>query len=352
VPAHPLTARGLATPYLLTATNPKAGPCREANPDQSAFVQATIVDPHTGRLSVYNPLVIDKGTTPAVAPVVPNLPTGAVVGIWFGFNGNNLLQQTTEPSCVNGLAGSIFSQVSFCNAPAFFAATNRAKAEGKLVIPRLGTAKDGRPCPTVRDFSVVDQDQSDNVTASYLVTAAGLTAQNTDAAINRLRGQRITFVTIGNGSDNRLVDKFIDGALGCQPFTAPNLADNDQPTTSQALNELQASAWQQMPVALVPVTDPMVQVNGMTSVSKTNLYRSGVDQPALGASLASANARTYCAHLEAIAPVRLRLDRPFTRDAPSPERGTGLYDFLQARLQASLTLLGCKVDRAASLSDQ
>src|SRR2546421_7938680 len=39
VPAHPLTAQGLATPYQLVATDPAMGPCNEANPAQSAFVQ-------------------------------------------------------------------------------------------------------------------------------------------------------------------------------------------------------------------------------------------------------------------------------------------------------------------------
>ena len=39
VPANPLTAAGLATPYQLTATDPAAGPCNEANAGQTAFVQ-------------------------------------------------------------------------------------------------------------------------------------------------------------------------------------------------------------------------------------------------------------------------------------------------------------------------
>ena len=36
VPANPLTAAGLATPYQLTATNAGNGPCNEANANQSA----------------------------------------------------------------------------------------------------------------------------------------------------------------------------------------------------------------------------------------------------------------------------------------------------------------------------
>src|SRR6266436_5363380 len=49
VPANPLSAQGLATPYRLAATNPADGPCNEANVNQSAFVQADILDPATGQ---------------------------------------------------------------------------------------------------------------------------------------------------------------------------------------------------------------------------------------------------------------------------------------------------------------
>src|SRR5215470_2401834 len=90
VPADPLTAGGLATPYQLTATDPASGPCNEGNKSQTAFVQGAVLDPATGKISVYNPLVIDAGTQPAVAPVVPTLPAGAVVAVWFGYNGDTL----------------------------------------------------------------------------------------------------------------------------------------------------------------------------------------------------------------------------------------------------------------------
>src|SRR5689334_11744647 len=43
VPANPLSAAGLATPYQLTATNPRNGRCNEANAAQSAFVQGAII---------------------------------------------------------------------------------------------------------------------------------------------------------------------------------------------------------------------------------------------------------------------------------------------------------------------
>ena len=57
------------------------------------------------------------------------------------------------------------------------AAANAAIRAGELVMPPLGTAVDGRLCPSVRDFSVVDQDQSDTLLTKYLALPDGRTAQ-------------------------------------------------------------------------------------------------------------------------------------------------------------------------------
>src|SRR5438270_793023 len=94
--------------------------------------------------------------------------SATALGVEGGFGGR----------CVGAVDGSIFGQNAFCNTTAFFAAANSAIRAGRLTPPALGTARDGRPCPTTRDFSVVDQDQSDNTTTQYLVTAGGLVAQD------------------------------------------------------------------------------------------------------------------------------------------------------------------------------
>ena len=87
VPPKPLSTQGLATPYQLVATNPENGPCNESNKAQAAFVQGAVINPATGQVSIYNPLVIDQGTQPAAAPVVPQLPANGVVALWFEFPG-------------------------------------------------------------------------------------------------------------------------------------------------------------------------------------------------------------------------------------------------------------------------
>ena len=115
VPANPLSAQGLATPYQLTGTDgrtPAESGCQMSNAAKlGAFVQATILDPATGALSVYDPLVVTRGTRPAVRPSVPKIPANAVVTIDFGFNGKDLFQVGATPTtladanCVNGQAG-------------------------------------------------------------------------------------------------------------------------------------------------------------------------------------------------------------------------------------------------------
>ncbi len=364
VPADPLSAQGLATPYQLTGpngTSPADSGCNMANAAAlGAFVQATILNPRTGALSVYNPLVITQGTTPAVAPVVPKLPRNAVVTIDLGFNGANLIQVGATPNalaqglCVNGL-GSPFGQQSFCNGTAFFRAAYRLMAFGRLRVPSQGTSAKivptggrlgtGRACPNVRNFDMIDQDQSDNVTSVYLLNpATGQTAQDTAANEANMAGNQ----ALSNGSDNALVDKFMDPVLGCTPFMAPDLANNNTPTTSQALDELLAAAPRNAPriPALVPENDPMVlDANGNLDPAKTNLYRAEVGQPAIS----RANDRfdspaNYCQNMINIQGPFLMANQAVLAGGPSPvpDVGNNLFTFLANRLLQSFDNLGCK----------
>ena len=349
VPTNPLSAEGLATPYQLLATDPAAGDCHEANASQSAFVQAAVFDPASGQISVYNPLVVDQGATPAAPPVIPALPANAIVALWFGYNGDTLTLQGADgvlaaANCVNGADGGNFGQFAYCNAPAFFKAAHRAIRSGRLTIPPLGVAVDGRPCPTVRDFVVVDQDQSDNLPISYLVTDSGM-AQKTQANL----AQFPSATSLGNPSDNRLLDVALDGALGCTPWKVADLADPGQMVPALPLNELQARARQGSPVALVPLGDPMALNNGTPDLTKVNAYRRGVDQPQVGYNFQADTAR-YCRHMLRIAPARMVEDHALLMpDATHPTRGLSpdpaaadtLFTFLAQRFVASYDILGC-----------
>ena len=253
--------------------------------------------------------------------------------LWFGSNGNNLTLQDTNGSlqagnCVNGINNSVFGQFAYCNAATFFQAVNQAIQGGKLNPPPLGTAKDGATCPSVRDFSVVDMDQSDNVVTTYLVTATGQTAQSTAANMATLQNAQV----LTNASDNRLLSIALDGALGCVPWMATDLADPGKMVPALPLDEVQAAIQQAKPVALVPNFDPMVVVNKQRNLNKLNAYRVGVDQPTVQNPQQSSTL-AYCTSLRMIAPTRMLTDAPFTigQVSPDPAAANSLLTFLEQR---------------------
>ena len=352
VPPNPLSAQGLATPYQLTGPDgmsPGASGCTMANvANLGAFVQATILNRRNGQLSVYEPLVITQGTQPAAAPVLPRLPRHAVVTIDFGFNGTNLTQVGATPdalsqgNCVNGMPGSIFGQVSYCNGIRFFNAAFRAEREGRLRVPAVGVSpKNGQACPDTRNFNMVDQDPSDNVTTTYLLTPNGQTAQFNPANEAGLAGA----TPVNNGSDNELLDAFLDPTLGCTPFEAPDLSQNSAPGTSQALNELSSASNQRAPVALVPENDEMSLVNNNFSVQKTDLYRAEVGQPMVSPTNdVTSSPAMFCQNMVNIQTPFLASNQALlaTGTSPVPTVGTNLLTFMANRLNMSFTNLDCQ----------
>jgi len=362
VPAHPLTAKGLATPYQLTGPaggSPAATGCQMINSlNLGAFVQATILDPHTGALYVYNPLVITAGTKPAVKPVVPKLPKNAIVTIDFGFNGTFLLQKGATPDalsqgqCIDGMPGSPFGQVSFCNGANFFNAAFRMERTGRLTIPSAGMSKSlvatagalgtGRECPTTRNYDMIDQDPSDNVTTKYLINpATGQTAQDNAANTARMKGAQV----LVNGSDNALIDDFLDPALGCTPLMAPDLGNKGTMATSQALDELLAAKNQPQAAALIPENDEMVLDNGgQWDLAKTDLYRAQIGQaPVDSQTDASSSPAMFCQNMVNIqTPFIAANEKIFaTWPSPVPTVGDTLYTFLANRLASSFDNLNC-----------
>ena len=337
VPANPLSAAGLATPWQL------GDGCSMANAGtQGAFVEATILAPN-GQLQVYNPLVITAGTTPAAAPVAPTITRGSQVIINVGFNGTNLVLQghgARQGRCVDALGQSVIGQVSACNAVGFYNLANREIAQGTLTVPPAGTSLDGQPCMTTRDFGMVDQDQSDNVITTYLLNGNGQTAQNTTANAGAIAGA----TTLANGSDNKLLAAFLDAANGCADFHATDSTDPTGMSGSQALNELSARANQQGTIAVVPTNDEMTLVDGAFSIAKTNVYRSLVDQPLLAGNVnATQVAADYCQNLVNIQPARNQLDmtKELNFGTPVAAVGNSLATFMGNRLSMSFVNLGC-----------
>jgi hypothetical protein len=141
-----------------------------------------------------------------------------------------------------------------------------------------------------------------------------------------------------------LLAAFVDPANGCTAFTAPDSTAPGGTSGSQALNELSAKVNQKGTIAEVPTNDEMTLVGGNMSITKTNTYRSLVDQPLLRQGTNPATvAASYCQNMVNIAPARLQLDA--AKDAafgsPVPTVGNNLATFLGNRLAMSFVNLNC-----------
>jgi hypothetical protein len=193
----------------------------------------------------------------------------------------------------------------------------------------------------VRSFFVVDQDQSDNVTTVYLFTTDGKVAQNTAANLKTLAGS----VARGNPSDNRLLDVFIDGALGCKPWTVPDLADPGAMVPALPLNELQAKMFQAPPIAQIPLGDPFAfspPITGVPNLHRVNLYRRGVDQQHADHH-DDASTTKYCHNMRAIQPQKMFQDKPalVAFRSVDPAVANTLFTFMAQRYVASYEILKC-----------
>ena len=166
---------------------------------------------------------------------------------------------------------------------------------------------------------------------------------NPSSSVAANAGAMAQAATQTNGSDEGLIAGFIDPALGCTPWMAPNPTNPNGMSASQALNELMARQDQRGAVALLPVNDPQLLVGGQFSVDKTNLYRSETDQPPLATSAAQ-NAARYCQNMVKIQAPRLKLDANLETGtaSPVPALGNNLANFLAARLSGSFGNLNCK----------
>jgi len=356
LPASPVSPQGLATPYQLKALNAANGPCNQRNADQTTFVQGVIYDNTVvpPNFAVYNPIVVDAGTTPAVALVAPVLNTGVQVGLWFGTNGNTLtlldggLGGFNGGSCVNGLVigaqTSIFGQFAYCNAQNFFVVALNDMKQNLWAPPALGTAFDGAPCPTTRDFFIVDQDPADNVVTSYLIVKAnGKVALNTTANINQLGGANVDFAV--NPSDERLI-LAINNAIGCKNWFVRDLNDpgNFVGVASFGTNELFAAYWQgrvagMSPIGLIPLNDPMARDGVQVSLPKVNAYRRGAGQ-VIAVDAKGADSVAFCREMLIWQPARMlrNINALYSAPSPSPAVATSLLGFLANRFVGAFGL--------------
>jgi len=344
VPADPLTALGLSTPYVVTG-------CTQA--DAPTFVEGVIVDLDAGTIKAYSPLVIDAGKAAAAAPTKISLGNNVVVGLWFGTNGDSLTLQGTiingvdsvlQGNCVNGGGGgatafSQFGQFSACNARAFFDAAQAVIANKQVTLPPLGNDFTGLPCPTTRDFGLVDQDESDNVVTQYLVLNNGQSAQNIPDNVAKFAAQKTATTVVSNGSDEGLLARLLDPPIGCSPWKIPDMADktNKQMVSTLATNELHARL-QGKPVAFLPAGHAMtLTADGNPDINKLNAYRTSVNQAPIR-NLNQANTVSYCKNMYSVMGAgRILLWSSKTVKAASPDPAfKNLAAFMVGRYNAAV----------------
>jgi hypothetical protein len=181
------------------------------------------------------------------------------------------------------------------------------------------------------------------VTTAYLLDpATGRTAQDTPANKARMPGAKM----LVNGSDNALIDDFLNPALGCTTFEAPDLGNHGVPTTSQALDELFAARNEPKNAALVPENDGMVlDRGGSIDLAKTNLYRSEIGQaPVSRQNQESSSPQMFCQNLINIQGAFIAANQALlaTQPSPVPTAGDTLYTFLASRLAGSFDNLNCQ----------
>jgi hypothetical protein len=181
------------------------------------------------------------------------------------------------------------------------------------------------------------------VTTDYLLNPlTGQTAQDTTSNAGNIAGATL----LRPRSDNTLLDQFLDPVLGCTPFQAPDLANNDQPTSSQALDEILAGAHQPKIAALVPENDAVVRSgDGQLDPARTDLYRAELGQaPVSNRSDQASGPPRYCQNLVDIQTPFLAANRALLAAGQSPATAVGdnLLTFLANELNASFRNLGCQ----------
>jgi hypothetical protein len=138
----------------------------------------------------------------------------------------------------------------------------------------------------------------------------------------------------------------MDPVLGCTPFEAPDLGNNDMPSSSQALDELLSAAHQPTPVALVPENDEMVLNNeDQFDAAKDNLYREELGQALIGGqNNKTSSPAMFCQNMVDIQAPFLAANQALLSTGQSPVLGVGdnLFTFLANRLSMSFTNLSCQ----------
>lgn len=103
-------------------------------------------------------------------------------------------------------------------------------------------------------------------------------------------------------------------------------------------------AYQQQPVALVPLSDPMTQAATQAqNMMLANLLRAGANQPSIAGN--DGDPTVYCMNLYNTTSSRLfSFQAPLSNSpSPNPAAASNLFTFMASRYSATYTTLNCAV---------
>jgi len=136
----------------------------------------------------------------------------------------------------------------------------------------------------------------------------------------------------------------LNSGLGCTPWLAPDLADNNTLVDSCALYELSAMYWQQEPVGFIEAGNHMVVslINQEENLDKLNAFRLGVGMAAV-TSLQNASTTLFCQALGTVGTARFQSWSRFdgVLAPPDPTTATDFMGYLANRFIDTWQTLNC-----------
>lgn len=329
LPNQFLTPIGLSTPFILKTISSNI-PCSAINSKTTVFVEATIFDKSTGKLTIYNPLVVNNLSQVAIYPDIPTFASDSVVGLWFSSTVLSFSFINVYPGCIDGTLRNKFGYFAYCNADVFFEEirNNINKIiQGGVPILSLN-------CPTIRSFSFINQYQNYKTLTSYILTNKLQIAQNT---VNNRKNLNIMSIIEEYPDGNKLLVNYIHKLLSCETYQVYDNIETNVLKYSLALNEIQTyiSRNDVTTRAYLSESNPMI----LFDYEKFNLYKLGINQP----MNISHNMKDYCISLykETHQFLSINYDKMIITPSPDNYKGPNLLIFMVIRFMSTWIELNC-----------
>ena len=209
IPDNPLTAIGLATPYILSSN------CSVLNMSTTVFSEVIIINTNTREYSIYNPLIVNNISQLENTPVIPILPRKYIIGIWFTSE-----QPFTLLTKFNLCENMVNTNFAYCNIGVFYNYVISLNVFIKSI------------CPSIRDYPM-QLLLGNRVMDSYIVNNNSLITQTNSLSNN------ISYIVENTSTNDYIFNNYVNKALNCPSLIAFNIQTGRQ-VNSMILNQIQA----------------------------------------------------------------------------------------------------------------